>query len=128
MIKNNKIMGTIAKTEKYTKEERREIYLGAYERLAEIGEQFGADGKIWHMPQNMYGCHAMNNAAKGQEFGIGPDNDVVNANNFPEFYSFKESNNLCWLGNDTTDETCPNYRYGNEIRQTVMLLCAEMCE
>jgi hypothetical protein len=61
--------------------------------------------------------------------------EVVTEENFPELFAFRDTDRInMWLSFDQ-DEPCqpsrkilPSTAAGNELRQTVLLLCHEMCE
>jgi hypothetical protein len=102
---------------KYTIEERREIYTKAYESLALL--EFDGDGRIVGHPDHRLGCYAI-----AEVCGI--RHGQVTEDDFPEFFTFRDTQKDIWLG-ESSDGYASYHRSGNELRQTVMLLCAELC-
>jgi hypothetical protein len=91
-----------------------------------------------------YACHAMAVDSLGlkPEYEQYPNHatlsrfeEVVTEENFPELFLFRDTVLInTWLSFDQSEPTRPSQeispytRAGNELRQTVLLLCHEMCE
>jgi hypothetical protein len=103
----------------FTREQRWQIYGRAADRMREARQR---------IPEITFACHAINSAivdVTGKDYG----SDAVNRTNFPEFCLFDdvtgtEHETNVWLG---LYEWNPGTKKGNELRETVLLLCMEMC-
>jgi hypothetical protein len=106
---------------KFTIKERADIYLRAAELMASM--EFDADDEMVQYKGYRFACVAISNV-------VGFENsNRVDADLFPEFYMFKDvERDSLWLGNSHVEQTAPGFMFGNSIRQTVLLLCHEMCK
>jgi hypothetical protein len=109
----------MGKTElKYTARQRKKIYLGALEILAEAGERM-LDTQSLEASARFICC------AISQVLGT---DDVAVYEEFPEVYIFRcyERFNIFWLSDD--NYCYSNTQTGNEFRQLVLLFAVELCD
>jgi hypothetical protein len=117
----------------FTETQRKEIYAAAHGIMAacrfDKNQETTDDGN--------YACHAVAMAVDevlgaGAEPALDNFEAVVTEENFPELFLFLcEAMGNTWLGDDTDGimrAISPYTRAGNELRQTVLALCHEMCE
>jgi hypothetical protein len=111
----------------FTEKQRKQIYLKAAELLASIERN---ENELIFTPYTTLGCFAIAEVAHmGEPYRVAHSktiDQIVNENTFPEFFMFRETFEACWLGSGRSEYASVLIQ-GNELRQTVMLLCHEMC-
>jgi hypothetical protein len=96
---------------RYNREQRKSIYADALEILSRVDARLGSE---------RLACCALKMACRDEWIHVSYD--------FPEVFAFKNpAANFVWLS-DEDDDTDPESKAGNELRQLVLIFAIELCD